>query len=122
MTDPKNCLTHLEYKILFEKGTEAPFSHEFNTLKDTGVYVCKNCSSPLFHSRFKYDSGSGWPSFFDQMDESVQMQPDNSAGMERLEIICNHCKCHLGHIFPDGPAPTGLRYCVNGSSLDFHAE
>jgi peptide-methionine (R)-S-oxide reductase len=122
MTDPKNCLTHLEYKVLFEKGTESPFSHPFNTLKDNGVFVCKNCEAPLFDSQCKYDSGSGWPSFYDQIAESVVMQPDTSGGIERIEIICNHCKCHLGHIFPDGPVPTGLRYCVNGSSLDFKSE
>ena len=112
-------LTDIEYKILFEKGTEAPFSHEFNHLKDKGIFVCKNCTTPLFDSQHKYDSGSGWPSFCEQISESVTMQPDNNHGMERIEIICSQCECHLGHIFPDGPYPTGLRYCVNGTSLEF---
>ena len=119
MSNKQKHLTDLEYKVLFEKGTEAPFSHSFNVLKDKGIFVCKNCDIPLFNSACKYESGSGWPSFYDQISESVTIQPDFNHGMERTEIICSHCQCHLGHIFPDGPNPTGLRYCVNGNSLNF---
>ncbi len=122
MSPKKHNLTDLEYKVLFKKATESPFSHPFNILKNKGVFVCKNCQSPLFDSDCKYDSGSGWPSFYDQISESVTIQPDFSHGMERTEIICSQCQCHLGHIFTDGPKPTGLRYCVNGSSLDFQAD
>jgi peptide-methionine (R)-S-oxide reductase len=121
MPTDKNQLSSLEYKVLFEKATEAPFSHIFNSLKDKGTFVCKNCEAPLFDSDAKYDSGSGWPSFYEQIAESVTIQPDFSHGMERTEIICSQCQCHLGHIFTDGPNPTGLRYCVNGTSLDFQA-
>jgi peptide-methionine (R)-S-oxide reductase len=117
-----NKFTDLEYCVLFEKGTEPPFSHKFNHLKDKGVFVCKNCQNPLFDSNHKYDSGSGWPSFYEQIKSAVAVNSDSSHGMIRTEIICNHCKCHLGHLFPDGPKPTGLRYCVNGSALDFIPE
>lgn len=117
-----NKLTDLEYCVLFEKGTEPPFSHKFNHLKDKGVFVCKNCQSPLFDSNHKYDSGSGWPSFYEQIKSAVAVNSDSSHGMIRKEIICSHCKCHLGHVFHDGPKPTGLRYCVNGSALNFIPE
>ena len=121
MPTDKNQLSSLEHKVLFEKATEAPFSHIFNSLKDKGIFVCKNCEAPLFDSDVKYDSGSGWPSFYEQIAESVTIQPDFSHGMERTEIICSQCRCHLGHIFTDGPKPTGLRYCVNGPAVDFQA-
>ena len=115
----KNILTDLEYKVLFEKGTEPPFSHTFNGLKKDGVFSCKNCDNPLFNSEHKYDSGSGWPSFYEQIQNAVATHSDTSHVMERIEIVCNHCQCHLGHVFPDGPEPTGLRYCVNGTALNF---
>jgi len=115
----KDILTQQEYHVLFEKGTEPPFSHPYNTLKEKGIYHCKNCESPLFESHNKFDSGSGWPSFFDQINNAVQLNEDHSHGMARIEITCHHCQCHLGHVFSDGPQPTGLRYCVNGASLNF---
>jgi peptide-methionine (R)-S-oxide reductase len=118
MSDKKK-LSELEYQVLFHKATEPRFSHPFNMMKQDGDYVCKNCGQSLFSSKEKYDSGSGWPSFFDAYPESIYQLVDHSHGMERIEIICSQCQCHLGHVFHDGPKPTGLRFCVNGSSLDF---
>lgn len=117
-----NILTGLEYKVLFEKGTEPPFSHPFNEHHQKGVYVCKNCQNPLFKSDSKFNSGSGWPSFFQSIDNHIGFNDDISHNMNRTEITCGHCGCHLGHVFDDGPEPTGLRYCVNGSALDFHKD
>ena len=108
------------YYILREKGTERAFTGEYNKNKDEGTYVCKGCGTPLFSSQTKYDSGSGWPSFYDAIEKGViETKTDRSHGMARTEIMCAKCGGHLGHVFDDGPNPTGLRYCVNSLSLDF---
>ena len=108
-----------EYKIIRQKGTEPPFTGEYVHTKDEGVYRCRACGTPLFASTTKYDSGSGWPSFYQPLDgEHIQEKTDSSHGMRRTEILCAACDAHLGHVFPDGPNPTGLRYCVNSRSLE----
>jgi len=118
----KVTLSPEQFKVLRECGTEPPFTGKFVNHKENGVYVCAGCGNDLFASDTKYESGSGWPSFWDQVSEdSIERRIDNSSGMERIEIICKKCSGHLGHIFDDGPNPTGLRYCVNSLSLDFKA-
>jgi peptide-methionine (R)-S-oxide reductase len=126
------CLTEAEwrqklgperYHILREAGTERAFTGQFNVHKADGVYVCGGCGTPLFASTTKYDSGSGWPSFFAPVSEdAVTIRIDASHGMVREEVLCARCDGHLGHRFPDGPNPTGQRYCMNSASLDFSAE
>ena len=116
-------LSPAEYKILREKGTERPFTGEYVNEKTPGVYRCRACGTPLFSSETKYDSGSGWPSFYEPMDkENVAEQVDVTLGMRRTEVLCAACDAHLGHVFPDGPKPTGLRYCINSVSLDLVPE
>lgn len=116
----KGKLTPEQYHVLREKGTELPFSGALLNNKDEGVYRCAACHQPLFSSKTKFDSGSGWPSFWDAVDESkVKLVPDHSHGMERTEVQCANCGGHLGHLFNDGPTPTGQRYCINSLSLDF---
>ena len=121
--DFKNKLTPEQYHVLFEKGTEAPFSGKYYKHKENGVYVCAACGNELFTADQKFDSGCGWPSFFDMKEKgTIKTNRDTSHGMVRTEITCAKCGGHLGHIFDDGPNPTGLRYCVNSLSLDFKKE
>ncbi len=116
----KQILTPVEFQILREKGTEYAFTGEYFDHKEKGTYVCAGCGNELFTSESKYDSGCGWPSFYEPLnEEKVGEFEDRSHGMVRTEIVCNKCGGHLGHVFPDGPKPTGLRYCVNSASLDF---
>ncbi len=116
----RGCLTPEEYRILREKGTEMAFTGKYNQHSEEGVYTCAACGQELFSSDTKYNSGSGWPSFWQPISkEKVATEKDGALFMERTEILCSRCGGHLGHVFSDGPRPTGLRYCVNSVSLDF---
>ena len=119
----KQLLTEDEYVVCRQKGTERPFSGEYNDIKEDGVFRCRCCGEPLFNSTEKFDSGSGWPSFYRPASESgIEESMDSTHGMTRTEIQCSACGSHLGHVFTDGPQPTGLRYCVNSLSLKFERE
>jgi peptide-methionine (R)-S-oxide reductase len=112
-------LTDEEYKILREQGTEPKFSGEYLGKDDDGIYRCAGCGAELFDSETKFDSNSGWPSFYDAKEGSVELREDRSHGMVRTEVVCARCGGHLGHVFDDGPDPTGKRYCMNSVSLSF---
>ena len=108
------------YHIARQKGTERPYTSKFETSKEVGTYYCAVCGNALFKSDTKFESGCGWPSFYEPISKSsIIYLPDNSLGMSRTEVECGRCKSHLGHVFEDGPPPTGLRYCINGVVLDF---
>jgi peptide-methionine (R)-S-oxide reductase len=113
-------LTPEQFRIAREKGTERPFTGEYVNNKEAGTYHCICCGAPLYDAATKYNSGSGWPSFWDSIDkDAIATSTDKSHGMTRIEIMCAKCDSHLGHVFPDGPLPTGARHCVNSASLKF---
>tara|TARA_B110000483_G_scaffold104668_1_gene127727 strand:+ start:647 stop:1018 length:372 start_codon:yes stop_codon:yes gene_type:complete len=123
MNDFKKKLTAEQFRVTQKHGTEPPFSGVYNNKKDKGEYLCVCCKAKLFSSTAKYDSGSGWPAFYEPISENaLGSSSDNSLFMERTEVHCSKCEAHLGHVFKDGPQPTGLRYCINSVSLDFENE
>jgi len=115
----KQQLSPEAYHVCRQHGTEAPFSGTYYDNKEEGTYSCICCNAPLFESETKFDSGTGWPSYYECVEDAIIEIEDNSHGMRRVEVRCANCDSHLGHLFPDGPNPTGLRYCINSVSLDF---
>jgi peptide-methionine (R)-S-oxide reductase len=119
----RELLTPEQFQVMRQKGTERPFASPLNQNHDDGIYHCGACNAPLFTSDKKFDSGSGWPSFWNPVSpDAIQAHEDSTHGMRRIEVTCATCGAHLGHVFPDGPKPTGQRYCINGASLNFEKQ
>ena len=119
-TQWREILTPEEFYVCREAGTERAFTGKYNDFKEDGIFTCKCCNNPLFDSKTKFNSGTGWPSFFESISPEVVIEKkDMGHGMIRTEVLCARCDAHLGHVFPDGPEPTGLRYCMNSLSLNF---